>query len=392
MAISYHATPSGAYSTVAYTAGTIEKRDVSDILDLMDNKETPFLGYISWGAPSGGNKIEWITEHLGLMWFYNSDACASDGLSFILATDATQMDTRTGIAKQIHQGTVLYAWDPTGAEHCVLLVSDVGSSWTISVDWLVTGSLPASTKIFIVGSPANEGSAFREDATRDRAVKTNNMHILRQDIYMTGSQMETDMYAVGDELRHQVELRTVEMQRERENTCLYNYTQTRSATAAGMMNGIFGFLKDETGAHIDGTTTSFSETSFNNLTAALWENGSTPNAFFAHQTQIRKFTTWDRSRIRMSPRENLGGAHISSYMTDIGIEVDLVPLRRGPSNLAFLLDTSKIALRAKKNRKLQLDRLGKDGDREKYQIISEFSLEFKGYSHGQHGMYYKLTS
>ena len=157
------------------------------------------------------------------------------------------------------------------------------------------------------------------------------------------------------------------------------------------MNGVLGFLKGQSGSHIDSTTTSFSETAFNNVAGALWENGSTPNAFFAHQTQIRKFTTWDRSRIRMSPRENLGGAHISSYMTDIGIEVDLVPLRRCPVNIAYVLDTSKIRLRAKKNRKLILDRLGKTGDYEKYQLISEFSMEMKGYNLGQHGMFDRLT-
>lgn len=393
MAITQYAMSTGVYSTQSYTAGTIEKRDVSEILDLFSNAETPFLGYVSWGEPSDANKIEWVTEHLGLMYVYNSAAIASNGTNFIIVSDAVMMDTLTGIAKQIHEGSILYGYSSTDGEHGIMMVESVGSSFTVKFEFLSaqTTSLAASTKIFIVGSPVNEGSSFRADKTRERSTVSNQMEILRQDIYITGSQMETGMYAVADDFRHQVELRTLEIQRERESTCLFNIGETRSSTQAGLMHGVLGFLKSQSGSHIDSTTTSFSETAFNNVAAALWENGATPNAFFAHQSQIRKFTTWDRSRIRMSPRENLGGAHISSYMTDIGIEIDLVPLRRCPTNIAFVLDTSKIKLKARQNRKLLLERLGKSGDFEKYQIISEFSMEMKGYNIGQHGMFDRLT-
>lgn len=393
MAITEHALDTTSYNTLSYTAGTIEKRDVSDVLDLFDNKEAPFLGYVSWGAPSGGNKIEWVTENLGVMWFYNSAAVASTGLTMKIASNAAYLDTLTGVVKQINEGTVCYAYSSTDGEHGLFLVESVASTFTMSIEFLSgqTTSIAASTKIFIIGSPVQEGSDFRADKTRERALASNKFEILRQDIYMTGSQMETDMYAVANDFRHQIELRTVEMQRERESTSLFSVEQARASDTASLMNGVLGFLKGQTGSHIDSTTTSFSETAFNNVAAALWENGATPNAFFAHQTQIRKFTTWDRSRIRMSPRENLGGAHISSYMTDIGIEIDLVPLRRCPTNIAFVLDTSKISLRAKKNRKLMLDRLGKSGDYEKYQLISEFSMEIRGYNQGQHGMFDRLT-
>lgn len=393
MAITEHAYDTTAYGTLHYTAGTIEQRDVSSILDLFDNSKTPFLGYISWGAPSGGNTIEWITEHLGSMVIHGSGALASNGTALVIGTDSTLMITKTALAKQIHEGTLLYSYSSTDGEHGLLLVESVASSFTMTVEFLSgqTASLAASASYYIIGSPVQEGSDFRADKTRERGVNSNAFEILRQDIYITGSQMNTDMYAVGNDLRHQITLRTQEMQREREATCLYQVEQARATTAASLMNGILGFLKGQSGSHIDSTTTSFSETAFNNVVAALWENDATPNVFFAHQSQIRKFTTWDRSRIRMSPRENLGGAHISSYMTDIGIEIDLVPLRRGPVNIAYVLDTNKIQLRAKKNRKLILDRLGKSGDFEKYQLISEFSMEMRGYDQGQHGMFDRLT-
>ena len=56
-----------------------------------------------------------------------------------------------------------------------------------------------------------------------------------------------------------------------------------------------------------------------------------------------------------------------------------------------MLDSDKIKPRAKKGRKLFVEKLGKDGDRTRYQMISEWSLEMKGYDTGQHGAFLKLN-
>jgi len=66
-------------------------------------------------------------------------------------------------------------------------------------------------------------------------------------------------------------------------------------------------------------------------------------------------------------------------------------MRRVPKNFAFVIDTSKCQLRAKKGRKAIMEKLGKNGDFDDWQIISEFSFEMKGYSNGQHGMFTKLS-
>jgi hypothetical protein len=142
---------------------------------------------------------------------------------------------------------------------------------------------------------------------------------------------------------------------------------------------------------VDTTTTTLTETAFNNMVAAIWENSGTPNAFVAAPSQIRKFTGFDRARVRATPDEKMGGFHITRYLTDIGVEIDLVPMRKVPSNLAFILDTAKIKPRAKKGRKLLLEKLGKTGDYEMWQMISEFSMEMRGYTYGQHGLFRALT-
>jgi hypothetical protein len=120
------------------------------------------------------------------------------------------------------------------------------------------------------------------------------------------------------------------------------------------------------------------ESDFNSTVANLWDENCKPNAVFGCAKQIRKFTEWDRARVRTTPDAKMGGFHVTKYLTDIGYEVDVVPIQNFPVEGLFILDTSKIRLRAKKGRKLLIEKLGKTGDYDQYQLLSEFSLEVKG--------------
>jgi hypothetical protein len=79
-------------------------------------------------------------------------------------------------------------------------------------------------------------------------------------------------------------------------------------------------------------------------------------------------------------------------MTESGIVLDLVPMGNCPQNLMYIVDTSKIKLRAKKGRKAIMEKLGKAGDFEDWQIISEFSMEMKGFNLRQHGGFFALAN
>lgn len=391
MAVSYHAMSSGYYSTQSITAST-NVRDVSEMLDLWAHEDTPFLNRLSWGADSGGLLVEWLTEHLG--WgYYESTAAVGSGSAAIDAMfDPVTSANLSATGKHLLQeGCLLYAYTPGNAEHAMIVVNCIGGSDSVLFDWLLTSSVAACTKWYVIGNFANEGSDPRTDNSRTRDILSNKFAILRKDINITGSQAATDMYAVPNELRHQMRLRLIEMQREREMSVLYSSAQARSTTAGSLFNGIFGFMRGETGSHHDSTTTSFTETAFNNMVASCWENRGNPKVFVASPTITRKFTAWDRSRVRTEPDNYVGGYYVARYLTDIGIEVELLPLRKVPLNLAFLLDTSKINLRAKKGRKAIVEKLGKTGDYEQWQMLSEFSLEFRGYNLGQHGMFSALT-
>ena len=67
MAVDYWVAPAAATNrgTAQYTGDIVsntDKRDVSDMLDLLAMAETPFINRVGWGSPFAATKIEWLSE------------------------------------------------------------------------------------------------------------------------------------------------------------------------------------------------------------------------------------------------------------------------------------------------------------------------------------------
>ena len=181
---------------------------------------------------------------------------------------------------------------------------------------------------------------------------------------------------------------------------LYSPGATRTGATTshepGLMKGVVGFLfpaatTAATGVNVNNSTRTLTESTFNQVVDAVWNAGGGSLTCFGSSTQIAKFTQWDKHRIRMAPRDNRGGGLIRYFMTEVGEEVELVPMRNVPNNIMFVLDTAKIKMRAKKNRKAIMEKLGLMGDVESWQIISEFSMEMRGWDFKHHGMFTALA-
>ena len=371
-----------------------QKRDISESLDLLALADTPFINKVGWGPESGGHIIEWITEDLGPGIVTQTSITVSVDLTMQISS-IDGLDASDSMY-QLKQGTVMYTWDSTEAAHMMGVVTSMpvlGANTTVTMSWIsgTKTSLPAAQKHYVLGAIANEGSIPNRPGPRQRALCSNAFTILREDVQITGTMKSTDMYVIGREDRHQILMRLKEIQRNRERVALYATNIVKTSVLAGIGNGVFGFLHNEGGSHIDASTTALTESAVNTMVSKVWEYGGRNLTFFAHLNQCAKFTRWDKNRIRTRINEGKGGGRITSYLTEAGIEIDLVPMALVPTNLAFVLDTSRIKLRAKKGRKAIMEKLGKMGDFDDWQIISEFSLEMRGYGHKQHGMFKSLV-
>jgi len=378
-----------------------EKRDVSDVLDLLALADTPFINTISWGPETGGTTIEWMSEDLGKGYVQTAADIETGQLS--MAIGSTDGMDGSDSMRQMGEGAMLYYFDSAQGVHAMFAVtsitangvsafiSQISTDHDASIFDSAVCSIVADSKMYIVGNVANEGSMPHPPNPRDRALLSNAFTILRKDVQITGTMKATDMYIVGREDRHQVLMRLKELQRERERQALYAISVAKSSVLAGQMNGVLGFLGQQSGSHIDNSTYTLTESAVNTVVSKIWENGGRNLSFFGALSQTAKFTRWDKNRIRMRQNDRKGGGLVTSYLCESGIELDLHPMANVPTNIAYVIDTSRPKLRAKKGRKAIMEKLGKLGDFDSWQILSEFSFEFPGYNLGQHGAFWKLV-
>ena len=403
MALDYHSLSANADAGLAVPQATsdivsnTDRRDVSEVLDLFTASETPFIERIGWGPESSATKIEWLYENLGPGYVSMSAAITSAAVAFIVSSTDTL--ATAGALAQIQTGTVLYAHDTVNNLHMQALVVTISTTAEVTFELMSTAlnasttiDIAASTKIYILGAAANEGSLPRTGPWRARAIASNSFSILREDVQITGSERATEFYAIGKEDQHQIKMRMLELVRAREKQALLSqYVGARSSTVASTMNGAFGFLVNQSGDNIDTSTTSLTESAVNDVVASCWEHGAMNLTWFSSLTQARKFTQWDVNRIRMEPRDTRGGGHVANYMTEAGVEMEIVALKFFPVNIALVVDTSRCRMRAKTGRKGIMEKLGKMGDFERWQIISEFSMEMRKYNQGIHGLFTALA-
>ena len=404
MANEWAITPaSGVETTWDYTAST-DVRDVSEVLDSVYLADTPLMNRLKFGANAKNVKIEWVSDNIGYGYVIlsNGGTVASNASAVIIGTSG--LGAVSLALRQINTGTILKTNNTTATAvpqtRGYMLVRNphagtgVGS---MEVDWM-SGTAPSealsdATTLFILGNAVAEASVPRLDKTRPRSLHSNYTQIFRQDIRMSGTRTSVEMHAVPNELKHQIMLRAKEHKRQLERTYILGHKDAGSSTSTDdtrTMGGILGFMSGQSGSHVS-TDTTLAESSLNGVLAAMFDKGATPNVILTGPKQARAFATFDRARVRVEQDSHVAGFYTNHFMSDLGWDLEILVSRWVPTNFLFVLDTAKVVPRALQGRKYILEKLAKVGDYQNWQLIAELTLEMRGYTEAQHGMYYLLT-
>lgn len=124
----------------------------------------------------------------------------------------------------------------------------------------------------------------------------------------------------------------------------------------------------------DGVPTAFSQTKFDAVMQAIWSSGGKPDKVYLSAFQMNLalgFTGNNNQRSNVAGEKGKVYNLIGAYMTPWG-DVDFIPSRenRGRDVLIAQSDMWKVAL----GRKTFNEELGKTGDNEKRQVITELTL------------------
>lgn len=124
----------------------------------------------------------------------------------------------------------------------------------------------------------------------------------------------------------------------------------------------------------DGTPTAFSQTKFDGVMQSIWESGGKPDTCYLSSFQMnaaQAFVGNNNQRANIEAGENKVSKYMAVYVTPWGT-VEFKPTRENRGRDVFILEDDKWAVAVKRPTKNKA--LGKTGDNEKRQVVTELTL------------------
>lgn len=229
-------------------------------------------------------------------------------------------------------------------------------------------------------------------------------------ISVTGKMRAVDTAGREDELTYQLDKRMREIKRDLEASLTQNNAATAGAAAtAGVMAGVESFITQYLTVCVSGSTatattpgidatlfyvntaptdvtaSSVAESHLKSVIQTVWSAGGDPTVIMAAGTGKQKIAGFSgvATRFRDVPAgkqaQIIGG--VDTYVSDFGVH-SVVPNRFMRTSVILLLDFDH--LKVSNLRPFGMEKLGKTGDADKYQIIGDYTLEVSNPSaHGK---------
>src|SRR3990167_5102703 len=360
----------------SYDAPNAAHLDLSDELSAVLLADTFMLGRIPVGGVATNVDHYWVEETLnGLTLTLNESAelTAADTTLTIVASSAPRV------------GDLLM--DEAIGKQEVMQVTTVTNTTTLTVvrgvgDSAVAAQThDAAAVLRIIASPVQEGHADVADRTVARTRVHNVCQIFKKEIEISGTQQAIRLAGVPDEFNHQVAMRLLQLRRELGMSTLQSVKITSSGAGGSdsvyrSMNGIRNFTRANSGQNLT-TSEALDEGVVNKLYRLIYSQGGEGNFAVGAADQLTKFSEMYKDKVRLAPSEKQRGVFVTKFLTDLGVELDLVIDRWCLPGDLIIGDQSRLRLVPLQGRALQSTPLAKTGDAMRGMIVGEYTLEVR---------------
>jgi len=263
-------------------------------------------------------------------------------------------------------------------------------------------ALADNMKLTILGNAALEGAAAAPARFTSRTRKSNYTQIFTATVDVSGSMQASRAHGITDEADFQKAERTRELLRDLENTVLNGVapsaTQQGSSAVRRSMNGIIRSLTTNSFAPGVGTfplgggagENEITETLINTAMRRIWDNASGPiDTIVVGGSQKRRINSFLDSQRGYTSSDTRLKNLVSIYESDFGV-CKIITSRWMPADAVLLLDSSRIGVLPLAGRSFQAKALASTGDSISFQMLGEYTLEFK--NENAHGMIRSLAA
>ncbi len=390
-------TRTGGYTTTL--ANKLDKIDCSQVLDAVLLADKATLGHIKMGSPGTTIEHNWIEDELNAPYIW---AKAGTTLKLTLATSLTSKANAQLIARTY---SIL---QKEGTEDLIQISSTCGGTDIDYADYGNTGSAKMSGatvfKWYVVAQPHTDIANASSDVSKSRTKNKNFMQIFERAIEIAKTRQNMDMEAVVNELQLQIERRTMEIKRELNLSVIrgraYYSSGFMGRIERSTMSGIDHFILDpDLDATEEATTAvnasaALTQALINTLAYTIFGEGGLGDGsdpiIIVGQKQYRLISAMEKELRRVEAGEKTVGYYKNVFLTDLGTEMPIVLDRWAPNDKLYIIDRSRIALIPMQGDSWGMEKMGKTGRSDKWQLSGQYTLEMR-YAGKCHGMLYNLS-
>lgn len=340
--------------------------DLSDVLSAILLADTFFLGRISTGE-AGTQTIH----------YWNEDALNATVVTNAAALDASEVTLNVGAAQGLRLRIGAILLDEAIGQSELMQVTAISTD-AITVVRGFGDSAPvgqthlAGASYRIVGMPVQEGDSGVVDRSMARTVKNNVFQIFKREVEVSGTTKAIKSAGVPNEFNYQIAQRMLEIHRELGMSHLTGVkVAAGSDTVYRSMDGVRNVVR--IGGNTITTAEALSEEAVNALATIVWNDGGEANLAVGHDQQMAKFASLYKDKIRLAPSDRQVGRFITKFLTDKGVEIDLITDRWAQKQDLLLIDSKRLSLHPLAGRQMHMEPLAKTGDSDRAMIIGEYT-------------------
>lgn len=360
--------------TPSYAQSATYKLDVSDVLSAILLDDTDFISMLGVSNDTAKQtKHQWVEDALNA-----NSIVQTAGNSFLSGTTATVIVFSSNISR-ITAGTLMKDI-LSGLSEVVQVTGVSGISAT------VTRGIATTTKAAhlsgatwrIIANPRPQGMAGPADISTARAFKFNYTQIFSRGVRLTGTAQAIEHYGINSEDDYQIDLRMRELKRELDQTALMGVRIGDSgATTYTTMGGLIHFSAVLNTTNKVTTAETLTPTVLNSLAKKVYDLGGSPDMVVMGPVQKQKFSAFDQEFRRSTLDTRRAGFTNDEFVTDLGVNLKVIVDRWCPNDVVVVFDSSRIKLMPLQGRAFFLEKLAKTADSDDWQLIGEYTMEFK---------------
>lgn len=360
----------------SFDQSAVYKLDLSEVLSAILLDDTDILSTLGISGEATQTKHSWVEDALNATTVISIGDVTSSGTALALSA---------GYTTKVTAGTLLK--NTLSGKPEVIQVTAMGAiSATITRGYgntsgnTVPGSGAASATTWeIIANPRPQGMAGPKDESTTRSLKYNYTQIFSKGVKITGTAQAIDHAGVNSEDAYQIDLRLRELKRELDRTVIMGAIAPNdvSGSTYGTMGGLIDFIGWQTGSNRTSTAETLTPSVLNAMAKQVYDEGGTPDIVLVGGLQKQKISTFDQEYRRSTLDSRRSGYTVEEFVSDLGMNLRVVVDRWVPSDVALVLDSSKIKVMPLRTRAFSLEKLAKVGDSNDWQIVGEYTMEVR---------------